>query len=240
MLLATTLLSTALSLSLLSDGGGAYEMNMGKGRVDGKDFDIAVLGSFESVDALALALSKKLQGTATITPGETPHGTVLMIARMKSDQCPTCPAPSLFNIDQMQKDTLSITVLTMPGAPPMAMASRVGDLLDPRTGSLSYEGTAFRALKGQMTVHTQSTYSFGRGRVHSAVVDADPDTLRHRLADGGFREVEPSARPEAAVNAASGPRVSLWTNGGMTVGLAWLPGSLGKNTKVVISETASE
>ena len=223
-----------------------FTYGKGRGRVDGIDLELAALARFGGPEDLFRKLKEKLTGqfTVTMTPGEL--GQVLMIADIRSMQCPTCAMPTVDVLDEIMAKTFAITFVELPSGTNLAFGADIGKLAalaaNPKKGGpLSYSGSAFSQEAVPWQIVNSSEFTFGGAVALTTLADSnDPPPLvearlRSALAASGFRPIGAGGSWHDA-NLGETAATEAWNNGGKSVGFAVTAGAAGHQARIMIHE----
>lgn len=245
-----------------------FPIGEGTGRVDGTNLSLAAMARFGEPEDMAARLKNKLAGRFTVSFAPGSIGQVLIIADIRSRQCPACALPSLGTLDEIMAKTYALTFVQLPGGATLAFGSDAGKLAaqaaatkDHQSSPLSYDGVVFNPDAKDWKVDHSSSFKFnGAAATTTDATSNETATyvasqLRNSLRVQGFRlldeskalkgmhETDPSLGfSEASLGPSSQTASALaeetWGHGGTTISFAVTPGDAGLKTRMTIHEVS--
>jgi len=203
--------------SMLEKLAGMPGLELGAGRINGRNTPIAVVKGMTSVDHIWQSLLKQCENKCTPTIEEGPLGPVAVLLDIRSPHCPACQIPNAESISRILSESIVVSFIGLGNADSEnkkgndilaigSLAGVISDQINSISDSLTYEGALFEKLDAMGTLQQQSSFVFGNSSIHSTnfVTTDISDTineLSQALKKRGFKPFTPDDRlPEIAVD----------------------------------------
>jgi len=137
------------------------EAEQGQGTVNGTSQVMTGLFGVLSPDLLYTALRNDYDGRYTITKEWSPYGTVIVVAKIFSPRCTSCPKPTTKNLEQIMANAYTLTIQPSQGSF-MAFGSKTGDIYKNRNKVQAYNGEWLTYLAIESEVQAHSEFKFAK------------------------------------------------------------------------------